>query len=388
MPKYDYIIAGAGCAGLSLLYYIITEPELSQKKILVIDQNLEKANDRTWCFWETSEGAFEQIVTKQWDRISIHNGEANYELPTAPFTYKMIEGIHFYNYILTAAKQFSNIEWFETAVLDMKVQDNVATVQWSGGSATADYVFTSIVMPTKQNTAITSQSKAPFLWQHFKGMVVEFETPLFDDTIAKLMDFNVDQKGDTAFMYVLPLSHTKALVEYTLFSPQCIDESAYDQQLQAYLTKQYPHSAYTVLHTEQGAIPMTTSTFSNIEAPIYAIGTMGNAVKASTGYAFTNIQDQVKNIVEALVNKKKINTKINTRRHQFYDAVLLYILFHHKMKGAEIFTRIFAKNNAATVFKFLSNRSNLIEDIQIMRTLPTRIFLPAALQHMASSYNG
>jgi lycopene beta-cyclase len=49
------------------------------------------------------------------------------------------------------------------------------------------------------------------------------------------------------------------------------------------------------------------------------------------------------------------------------------------MEGAEIFKRIFAKNKAATVFKFLSNTSNLLEDIQIMRSLPTRIFLPAAI---------
>jgi len=50
------------------------------------------------------------------------------------------------------------------------------------------------------------------------------------------------------------------------------------------------------------------------------------------------------------------------------------------MEGAEIFKRIFAKNDAATVFKFLSNTSSLLEDIQIMRSLPTRIFLSAAIK--------
>jgi hypothetical protein len=50
------------------------------------------------------------------------------------------------------------------------------------------------------------------------------------------------------------------------------------------------------------------------------------------------------------------------------------------MAGADIFARIFKKNKAATVFKFLSNTSNLVEDISIMRSLPTSIFLPAALK--------
>jgi lycopene beta-cyclase len=50
------------------------------------------------------------------------------------------------------------------------------------------------------------------------------------------------------------------------------------------------------------------------------------------------------------------------------------------MEGSEIFARIFAKNKAATIFKFLSNSSDIWEDIKIMRSLPTRIFLPAAIK--------
>ena len=37
-PLYDYIIAGAGGAGLSLLHYLLDSPILSNKQILVIDQ--------------------------------------------------------------------------------------------------------------------------------------------------------------------------------------------------------------------------------------------------------------------------------------------------------------------------------------------------------------
>jgi lycopene beta-cyclase len=50
------------------------------------------------------------------------------------------------------------------------------------------------------------------------------------------------------------------------------------------------------------------------------------------------------------------------------------------MAGDEIFARIFKKNTAATVFKFLSNTSSLLDDIKIMTSLPTQIFLPAAIK--------
>ena len=107
---------------------------------------------------------------------------------------------------------------------------------------------------------------------------------------------------------------------------------------------------------------------------------LGAAIKASTGYAFQFIQEQCKNIVAQLEKGLPIQTKVHNTRHQFYDAVLLHILFNHKMEGAEIFKRIFAKNEAAIVFKFLSNTSSILEDINIMRSLPTNIFLPAAIK--------
>jgi lycopene beta-cyclase len=62
MPRYDYIIAGAGAAGLSLLTRMIACGKFSDKKILIIDKAAKTVNDRTWCFWEKEQGFFEDIV--------------------------------------------------------------------------------------------------------------------------------------------------------------------------------------------------------------------------------------------------------------------------------------------------------------------------------------
>lgn len=388
MDKYDYIIAGAGCAGLSLLYYIINEPKLMDKKILVIDQHLEKSNDRTWCFWEKGIGTFESLVAKQWPCISIHKDDANYHLPIGPFNYKMIQGIDFYNFVMRTAKSCKNVEWKEAVIENLNIQEGKGCVQWKDGFAIADCVFSSILSIQGKEDSDLSATKVPFLWQHFKGIVVEFEHSLFDEKIARLMDFNVDQKGYTAFMYLLPLSSRSALVEYTLFSPKVASQEEYDMAIHEYLSEQYPQQKYVIKHSEIGAIPMTTRLNLQTSGPIYSIGTIGNAVKPSTGYAFSNIQVQTKNIVESLLKNTSIRTSVHRTRHHFYDAVLLHILYYQKMEGADIFSRIFAKNKASTVFKFLANQSNLMEDVQIMRTLPTRIFLPAAIRVMASSYNG
>ena len=391
-PIYDYIIAGAGGAGLSLLHYLLASPILSNKQILVIDQSLHKTNDRTWCFWEIGDHEFESLVQHRWEAISIHAESFSKELPTSPFSYKMIQGIDFYNYVMTAAKLKPNVHWVEAAITNITEANadqpqKEVLLEWDGGSAKAKFAFTSILPFQMNNLASASKydsrnqssTHLPFLWQHFKGRTVTFDQPVFDQKVARLMDFNVPQHGATAFMYLLPINEMQALVEYTLFSDQILAISEYDKVLNEYLAKHYPDFTYTIQHEEIGAIPMTQQIFSNYNAPIYPIGALGLAIKASTGYAFQFIQQQCKSIVAQLEQGSVINTNVHNTRHRFYDAVLLHVLFYHKMQGAQIFKRIFAKNNAATVFKFLSNTSTLWEDIQIMRSLPTRIFLPAAI---------
>jgi lycopene beta-cyclase len=397
VASYDYIIAGAGGAGLSLLHYLMQCSSLVTKSILIIDKSFNKTNDRTWCFWNKDASVFENLVQHRWNTISIHAQGFNKELPTAPFSYKMIQGIDFYNSILHNAKSKSNIHFQEATILDITFIDSKnpskgAKVDWEGGSAMGGYVFSSLLpfQMNQLNTAAaysnslqsgtSSNNKAPFLWQHFKGRVVQFEKPVFNKAIAKLMDFNVPQQGATAFMYQLPLNETEALVEYTIFSENVLGIAEYDKVLDAYLAKEFPGATYTTTHQEIGAIPMTQIELASTQAPIYTIGALGAAIKASTGYAFQFIQEQCKNIVIQLELGLPLQTKVHNTRHQFYDAVLLHVLFYHKMEGAEIFKRIFAKNEAATVFKFLSNTSSLLEDIQIMRSLPTSIFLPAAIK--------
>jgi hypothetical protein len=46
------------------------------------------------------------------------------------------------------------------------------------------------------------------------------DRPVFDPGVATFMDFRVPQEGGTCFVYVLPTDPRRALVEYTVFSPE------------------------------------------------------------------------------------------------------------------------------------------------------------------------
>ena len=385
---YDIIIAGAGCSGLSLLYSILNTPALKDQKILVVDKSFEKANDRTWCFWEKETGAFESLVCKNWKHISVHKNEFSTTLPTEPFSYKMIQGLDFYKHVIDYAKQFNNVYWQEATISSMETEglhqkeaiSTHAIVHWEAGMAKGRKVFSSILpIDDLYNISQTNQTE-PFLWQHFKGHLIEFENPVFDAHVARLMDFNVPQMDATAFMYLLPITDKKALVEYTLFSPSMLESAQYDLVLNTYLEEHYKGQTYQIQHTEMGAIPMTSKKLTSNDGAVVSIGTMGDAVKASTGYAFQFIQQQTQQIVHQLKLNQALNPAVHHTRHQFYDAVLLYILYHDLMEGSEIFKRIFEKNKVDTIFKFLSNTSSIWEDIRIMRSLPTKIFLPVAIK--------
>ena len=95
IARYDYIIAGAGCAGLSLLMHMIHSGHFEDKKILLVDKDLKKANDRTWCFWEKDPGLFETVVYRRWDRLWFSSQAYKNVLQIEPYQYKMIRGLDF-----------------------------------------------------------------------------------------------------------------------------------------------------------------------------------------------------------------------------------------------------------------------------------------------------
>ncbi len=380
--QYDYIIAGAGCAGMSLLMRMVADPFFSTKKILVVDADDKQQNDRTWCFWETESDLFEPIVHHQWTKLDFYSNHYSSELSIDPYTYKMIKGIDFYNYVKTNALAAPNIEWRKASIKKLVESSDqlFGGVELANGECNyAEYVFSSILFePIK-----TKPSEYHFL-QHFKGWEIKTATDCFDSSKAVFMDFRVGQEEGTTFMYVLPTSANTALVEYTLFTEQLLEDAAYNSALKKYISEQLHINDYEILHEEKGVIPMTTKSFPNAKGQHIFIGIAGGQAKASSGYAFKYIQKRTAGLVEAMKQGKHLGYGKgfqHTKGH-LYDAVLLNVLHNRKMGGDAIFADIFKGVNASKVLAFLDNESSLWTDLRIMNTVPTRIFLPAALHEL------
>ena len=373
----DYIITGAGCAGLSLAMHMAASGSFGGKKILLLDQEKKQSNDRTWCFWEKEAGLFQSIVFREWQRIWFADETDRQQLSISPYIYKMIRGIDFYNYCRKELSAHPQISFISEKVESIFSDDKSTGVVVNGEALYCEHVFNSILFEKP-----VLKKNEYWLFQHFKGWIIETETDAFDPDAATLMDFRTSQQQGTAFCYVLPFSARRALVEYTLFSPSLLEPDAYRQGLELYIRDVLGIAAYRILDEEQGMIPMTNHRFERGRRNITNIGTAGGQTKGSSGYTFQFIQKHSRAIVQAMEKTGRPGIAAPSSRFHFYDSVLLNILQHGRLPGKEVFARLFRNNPAPRVLRFLDNESSLKEELSLIATLPTLPFTRAALQQL------
>jgi len=374
--QYDYIIAGAGCAGLSLLVRVLLSGKFNDKKFLLIDKEPKQTNDRTWCFWEQGDGFFENIVFRKWKKIWFHGKDYSAALDILPYRYKMIRGIDFYEHCLSVVQKFSNvdIEWAEINEIGGDAES--AWLISGSDKVHAQYIFNSILF----EKPVMGKGEY-YLLQHFKGWVIETIDDHFNPGEAVLMDFRVSQQHGATFVYTMPLSKRSALVEYTLFNEKLLQPEAYEKGLRNYIEQYLQIQHYSVTEEEFGIIPMTNHAFKKSEGKIINIGTAGGYTKASSGYTFNFIQKASALMVDSWI-KNNVPSPVDTatKKFRFYDSVFLTVLAEENLGGAEIFTQLFKKNDVRMIFKFLDNESTLKQDIGILASLPTWPFLKSVFR--------
>lgn len=382
--RYDYIISGAGCAGMSVLVRMLQDSFFQDKRILVLDAADKNTNDRTWCFWETGTGVFEPIVVHRWNHLHFFSSDFETTRSLLPYQYKMIRGLDLYRYVQEMAARHPGVTWQKERVPAILPAADSAAIELTDRRVVAPVIINSIVWEDTRELA--RASGAHHLLQHFKGWLIETSEDCFDPDTATFMDFRISQEHGTAFVYVLPVSKRQALVEYTLFTAALLAPQAYDDALQQYITKYITRQPFTCLHTEWGVIPMTNHRFPKRAGAVLNIGLAGGQVKASSGFAFQFIQRRADALVAALISGDDSchQETFSDKKFRLFDAVLLQILESGRLGGDRIFTDLFRKNEVQRIFRFLDNQTGLAEDIRMMWSVPTRVFLPAALRELGA----
>jgi lycopene beta-cyclase len=218
--------------------------------------------------------------------------------------------------------------------------------------------------------------------QHFIGWFIKSKEAVFTEDCPTFMDFSVAQKGNTRFMYVLPVSETEALLEYTLFSKELLSKEEYENEIQNYIQK-LEISNYKILEKEAGNIPMTCYPFwKQNTRNVLNIGTAGGWTKASTGYTFRNSDKKSSELVSFLETQTDFRKFHKKTKFWWYDLLLLDILDQKNETGAAIFSALFRKGNPQLIFKFLDEETSFWEDLQVIWKCPKGIFIEALLRRI------
>ena len=308
--------------------------------------------DKTWSFWKVFDHNFEDCVIKSWNNFTINTAESSNELTNKKFPYQSIDSGKFYKKINSKLSANSNVSFFKK-LSEINSENSI--------------IF---------NSVFEKKLDKSDLWQHFQGIEIETPKNIFDEEIINLMDFNCDQRKDVHFFYTLPFSKNKALIETTWLS-DLEDQSLrdYDLQLENYIGNNLGIKNYKINFTEKGAIPLFSPSLRN-NNKIINIGSAGGMTRLSTGYTFLNIQEHSRYIVKNIDNIKKAKIFSLGKKYQFLDKVFLTVLKKYPEKMPKIFFDMF-KTSSNTIIKFLSNKSNIIEDINIINKMPKLIFLKA-----------
>ncbi|MFN0175548.1 MAG: lycopene cyclase family protein [Saprospiraceae bacterium] len=403
------LLAGSGLSGLTLALECAKRPFFQDKKIVLIDRDDKSRNDRTWCFWAKEGEQLPPVGHKIWEHCLFFGEHFEMALDIAPYQYHMVRGLDFYNWAKTELAKYSNVQRITANILDIDPQNGI--VKTDAGDFLGDWVFNSAryKIDGAQYTvdggsssflpAETSMSKpwsrvlgraqagidhrSSFLLQHFKGWLIETPAPAFDPAAVTFMDYRLEQHGETRFVYVLPFSETRALIEFTVFSPTICPAGEYDAELRRYITEVLKIKDYAVEEEEFGVIPMTDSPLSpKGEGRVINIGTAGGFVKASSGYAFLRTQRKLRSFVDEWEKTGSPDPMVLQSHWSFraLDSIMLRVLREGSVSGKDFFSQLFKKLPAPLVFRFLDEDASFMEVLRVLSAPPTWPFFKTALR--------
>ena len=378
--RYGYVILGAGCAGLSLCYYLL---ELGvREEILILDKKPAFEDDRTWCFWNVEPTPFTHLAVHQWNSWSLHAGGRNVTQTSERYPYLCITGADFYEYALNELAAHGNVT--------VKLGEDVRGYRESGNGVrveTVEGVYESRCVFDGRGLApgspVFEEARREARWvpQRFVGQRIKTEAAVFDPGRCTLMDFNVDQSRGLRFMYVLPFSEQEALVESVYLSEAEASADTFRAEVSGYLSEAYglPETGYEVLGEEQGYIPMTDYRFPRqLGERSYSIGMLGGESRPSTGYTFLRIQRYCRRLAACVVRGVTPPRRVDARRYETLDGLFLRFMQEYPERCPEVYRLMFEGVPPEPLVRFLTEKSSPADEARLVYALPKTPFIKLA----------
>ena len=373
LPHYDLVIIGGGCAGLSLASKLSEYGEKAPK-VLILEQRKNYTNDRTWCFWDIDHPAYQSLVSHAWCTFEVANRERVHHFDCNQHPYLMLESQHFYE---AAIKQINTHPKIQL-MLGQEVLSAPINTDEGWHISTAHTTFTAKqVIDTRPPKQMNPQDSV--LWQSFVGYEIQTQSDCFSPEKMVLMDFDHTFEHGLAFIYILPTSEKKALIEYTVFSENIIPKQQLITRLKKSITQKIDRQSYELLRVEHGTLPMGYALTQQCKASTYLYaGLFAGAARPSSGYAFQRIQSWANKCAQSIVSEQKLYASPKEQWVQSsMDGLFLNVIKNNPTRAASLFEDLFNRCELNTVVKFMSDQATLGDYLRIIKSLPPGPFIKA-----------
>ena len=372
---YDLVILGGGCAGLSLAMALDAQAGHCPRT-LVIESRAAYTNDRTWCFWKDRSATAPYPSQHHWQTMRVSHAGQSVSLGCSRTPYQMVAALDFYTTAQMLVDRQPNIALrLETSVVGAPGKSNgLWHIRTSAGNITARSVVDTRPPRLPRLDGAT-------LWQSFYGQEIECSKEVFDPISLDLMNFLPPDERDVAFVYVLPVSPTRGLVELTVFGATPLGPADLSARLGTALAERVGAASFTTLRSEHGILPMgLTETPGQTDTSYVTVGVMAGGARPSTGYAFQRIQRWASECAQAIQSGgQPVGHRLDPFALRVMDQIFLDVLRADPSRGGAIFFSLFSKADTARVIRFLSGQAGVVDSLAVVAAMPVFPFLRAAL---------
>ncbi len=418
---HDYIIIGGGLQG-GLLTLAIKHHQ-PKATILLIERESTIGGNHTWSFHPKdvpteSRAWIEALITSRWQNYVVRfpGFERRVNLP-----YASISSNHFSNVVTECFRELQTSGYKQSSAVETHVNlGNQAAVQFAQSSATRieshDEVESFLLTETEiefigaqsvrtkrgvtfagkvvidcrgPSRILTEQSiDEPFCggFQKFYGFEIELQKD-WPESYPVVMDACQNQSNGFRFMYSLPFSTRRVLVEDTQFSEDPEVYRAECLRNMEEFVRRKTNSSWKIVREESGCLPMpiTRAGMPRDTLPLQG-GYAGGFFHAATGYSFplavrfaqavASVEpERVVESVAALVSK-------NQSQAQF--ARLLNRLLFRLVKPSKrwgVFQRFYRVLSDDTIARFYAHRFTKYDGLRIVVGRPPAGLTPMRFLH-------
>jgi lycopene beta-cyclase len=376
----DLLILGGGCAGLSLGVALANLPA-SCPRTLILERRTHYIHDRTWCFWKHANTAYHPLVQHGWEKMRLTLGAETLHVACGDTPYHMLPSHRFYAAAQQTIMASAHVELqLGSAIVSAPQKANgIWQVETEAGTVRATHVIDT-------RPALLPCVDGATLWQSFAGVEVETTADRFDPTQVELMNFLQPHPDFIAFMYVLPTTPQRALLEMTRFSIHPYAPESLEEALMSEVARHTRGATYSIIHRENGILPMGNRHARPTRDPSFShVGLYAGAARPSTGYAFQRIQHWASACAAQLATgKSPCGHARDPLLRRAMDHLFLQVIRANPIAAPALFMGLFRHVAPARMIRFLSDRASLRDYFALICALPAGIFLrtiPQALHN-------